>query len=111
MAVIRKGRPSQTRYTVLEKFEDCCLLSLEPATGRTHQIRVHLTWLGNPVVGDTVYGRRRQHIDSPRLFLHAAELQVDSPSGGQRLIFSAPLPRELEDLLARLRAAPPAGGG
>jgi len=105
MAVVRRGRPSQTRYTVLEAFDDCCLLSLEPATGRTHQIRVHLTWLGHPVVGDTVYGRRRQHVDSPRLFLHAAQLQVDSPSRGERLVFAAPLPPELEAVLDRLRAA------
>ena len=105
MGIVRKGRPSQTRYTVLEKFEGCCLLLLEPATGRTHQIRVHLAWLGNPVVGDSVYGHRRQQVECPRLFLHAAELQVDSPSTGTRLVFSAPLPPELEEVLARLRAS------
>jgi 23S rRNA pseudouridine1911/1915/1917 synthase len=104
MAVVRHGRASRTRYQVLETFDECCLLSLEPATGRTHQIRVHLAWLGNPVVGDGVYGHRRQHIDCPRLFLHAAGLQIDSPSTGQRLAFSAPLPPDLEEVLARLRA-------
>jgi 23S rRNA pseudouridine1911/1915/1917 synthase len=104
MAVIPRGRPSQTRYDVLEKFEECCLLSLEPASGRTHQLRVHLAWLGHPVVADAVYGHRKQRTACPRLFLHAAELQVDSPSTGERLTFSAPLPAELEDVLAGLRA-------
>jgi 23S rRNA pseudouridine1911/1915/1917 synthase len=103
MAVIRRGRSAQTRYEVIETFDECVLLALEPATGRTHQIRVHLTWLGHPIVGDDAYGRRKQHIAAPRLFLHAAELQVDSPSGGQRLTFSAPLPAELEEVLVRLR--------
>jgi 23S rRNA pseudouridine1911/1915/1917 synthase len=104
MAVVKRGRASMTRYDVLEKFEACALLSLEPATGRTHQLRVHLAWLGNPVVGDDVYGHRKQRVECPRLFLHAAELQVDSPSTSARLTFSAPLPAALEDVLARLRA-------
>lgn len=103
MAVVKHGRPALTRYEVIEKFEECCLLSVEPATGRTHQIRVHLAWLGHPLVGDEVYGHRKQRIACPRLFLHAAELQVDSPSSGARLTFSAPLPVELEAVLARLR--------
>jgi 23S rRNA pseudouridine1911/1915/1917 synthase len=106
MAVVKRGRASLTRYEVLEKFEACSLLALEPATGRTHQIRVHLAWLGNPVVGDDVYGHRKQRVECPRLFLHAAELEVDSPSTGARLIFSAPLPAELEGVLAGLRAKP-----
>jgi len=104
MAVVRNGRASITRYRVIETFAECSLLELEPSTGRTHQIRVHLTWLGHPIVGDKVYGRRKQAIESSRLFLHAAELEVDSPSTGERLRFAAPLPPELEDVLARLRA-------
>lgn len=103
MAVVRDGRPAVTRYDVIEHLGDYALLSVEPHTGRTHQIRVHLAWLGHPVVGDTVYGRRKQRIRMKRLFLHAAELQVDSPSTGARLTFSAPLPGALEDTLAKLR--------
>jgi 23S rRNA pseudouridine1911/1915/1917 synthase len=103
MAVVRDGRPAVTRYDVIEHLGDYALLSVEPHTGRTHQIRVHLAWLGHPVVGDTVYGRRKQRIRMKRLFLHAAELQVDSPSTGARLTLSAPLPGALEDTLAKLR--------
>jgi len=105
MAVIRNGRASITHYKVVETFEECVLLELEPATGRTHQIRVHLAWLGHPVVSDSVYGHRKQVIKSPRLFLHAAELEVDSPTTGERLRFAALLPSQLEEVLARLRKA------
>jgi 23S rRNA pseudouridine1911/1915/1917 synthase len=103
MAVLRDGRPAVTRYDLLEDFSAYALLSVEPGTGRTHQIRVHLAWLGHPVVGDDVYGRRKQPIKMKRIFLHAAELHVDSPSTGERLRFEAPLPVGLEDILAKLR--------
>lgn len=103
MAVTRDGKEAQTRYDVLEHFQETTLLSLELYTGRTHQIRVHLQWLGHPVVGDTVYGFRRQRIKMKRLFLHAAELHVDQPRTGERLAFHAPLPEHLEDLLVKLR--------
>lgn len=103
MAVLRDGRPAVTRYDLLEDFSTHALLSVEPGTGRTHQIRVHLAWLGHPVVGDGVYGRRKQHIKMSRIFLHAADLHVDSPSTGERLRFRAPLPVGLEDVLAKLR--------
>ncbi len=103
MAVIRDGRAARTKYHVTETFEGCVLMELEPATGRTHQLRVHLAWLGHPIVGDKVYGHRKQTIPAPRLFLHAAELQVDSPSTGARLRFEAALPAELAAVLGRLR--------
>jgi 23S rRNA pseudouridine1911/1915/1917 synthase len=83
MTVIQGGRPATTRYTVREEFNEHALLDIQILTGRTHQIRVHLTWLGYPVAGDTVYGFRRRTIPlKERIFLHAAELQVDSPSTG-----------------------------
>lgn len=103
MAVVRDGREAATRYNLLEDFDSFSLLELELLTGRTHQIRVHLTWLGHPVVGDGVYGYRKQRIKMKRLFLHAANLHVDSPSNGERLEFEAPLPVGLEDVLAKLR--------
>lgn len=105
MAVVRDGRPAQTRYDVLEDFNEHALLLLELYSGRTHQIRVHLAWLGYPIVGDRVYGYRKQRIKMKRLFLHAVRLAVDSPSSGQRLQFEAPLPASLEDILAKLRRA------
>ena len=103
LAVVRGGREASTRYDLVEDLRTHALLSLEPLTGRTHQIRVHLMFLGHPVVGDSVYGFRRQRIKMKRLFLHAAELHVDSPATGQRLKFAAPLPPGLEDVLAKLR--------
>jgi 23S rRNA pseudouridine1911/1915/1917 synthase len=104
MAVIKKGRPSVTRYTVIETFQNHALLDVDLLTGRTHQIRVHLTWLGHPVAGDRVYGHRKPSIPlKDRVFLHAAQLQVDSPSTGQRLTFDAPLPDELSHILDELR--------
>lgn len=103
MAVVRRGRPALTRYHVAEKFRDYALLDVYPLTGRTHQIRVHLAWMGYPVVGDKVYGHRKQRFDLPRHFLHAAQLTLRSPSGGHELVFSAPLPEDLTQVLEILR--------
>jgi 23S rRNA pseudouridine1911/1915/1917 synthase len=103
MAVRHDGRPAVTRYTLLEDFDSHSLLAVEPQTGRTHQIRIHLAWLGHPVVGDLVYGFRKQRIKMKRFFLHAAELELDSPSTGERLKFEAPLPAGLQNVLDKLR--------
>jgi 23S rRNA pseudouridine1911/1915/1917 synthase len=103
MAVRHDGRRAVTRYTLLEDFDTHSLLAVEPQTGRTHQIRIHLAWLGHPVVGDQVYGFRKQRIKMKRLFLHAAELHLDSPTSGERLRFEAPLPAGLQNILDKLR--------
>jgi 23S rRNA pseudouridine1911/1915/1917 synthase len=103
MAVARDGRPAETRYDLIEDLGTNALLSLLLHTGRTHQIRVHLAWLGHPVVGDTVYGYRKQRIKMKRLFLHSAELHIDSPGTGERLKFQSPLPDSLENILDKLR--------
>ncbi len=103
MTVARDGRPAETRYDLIEDLGTNALLSLVLHTGRTHQIRVHLAWLGHPVVGDTVYGYRKQRIKMKRLFLHAADLHIDSPGTGERLEFQAPLPDSLENILDKLR--------
>jgi 23S rRNA pseudouridine1911/1915/1917 synthase len=103
MAVRHDGRKALTRYTLLEDFDTNALLELELLTGRTHQIRIHLAWMGHPVVGDQVYGFRKQRIKMKRLFLHAAELQVDSPTSGERLTFEATLPAGLQNTLDKLR--------
>jgi 23S rRNA pseudouridine1911/1915/1917 synthase len=78
------------------------LVQVHPITGRTHQIRIHFAWLGHPLVGDPIYGLRRQRLNSPRLFLHAASLAFTLPSTGQWVEFSAPLPSELQDVLQHL---------
>ena len=107
MAVVKDGRPSVTGYRVRERFTAWTLLELDLVTGRTHQIRVHLQTIGHPVAGDPVYGTgtsRRGPDGLERLFLHAWRLELTSPSGGQLIRATAPLPPALESVLDGLRA-------
>jgi 23S rRNA pseudouridine1911/1915/1917 synthase len=103
MSVTRTGRPARTTYRVVELFDEYSLVELQPETGRTHQIRVHLAWLGYPVVGDPVYGYRKQPLLKNRHFLHAHKLELTHPITGAPLSLMAPLPDELARLLRRLR--------
>jgi 23S rRNA pseudouridine1911/1915/1917 synthase len=113
ITVLPGGREAITEYHVLELFAhqvgpvagDLTLVQAEPLTGRTHQIRVHFASIGHPVVGDGVYGRRKQHLPVSRQFLHAQKLGFRHPLTGQRLSLEAPLPAELEALLNLLRQA------
>ncbi len=105
------AREACTRYRVLRRFRQFTLLEAEPQTGRTHQIRVHLSSLGHPVVGDTLYGApARLRLDTMeektlgRNFLHAVGLQLRHPRTHEKLSFKAALPAELEDFLTRLTA-------
>lgn len=84
------GKQSKTHYKVLMAGEKYSLLELKPETGRTHQLRVHLTKIGHPIVGDPLYGGSRH---GNRLFLHALSLEITLPSG-ERKTFTAPLPEE-----------------
>lgn len=99
----QKGRPSVSEYRTLETFAEYSLLEVHPVTGRTHQIRLHLAFVGCPVVGDTIYGRRKSTIPLERHFLHAARLEVRLRGEQNERVFEAPLPRELEAVLAELR--------
>ncbi len=83
------GKPAETFYRVLRSDGAHSLVELQPTTGRTHQLRVHLKYLGTPIVGDTVYGSE----PAARMFLHAGRLEVTLP-GGVRRVFEAPLPAE-----------------
>jgi len=103
MAVVRHGREARTVYRAIEYFADHTLLEVRPYTGRTHQVRVHLAWLGYPVVGDAVYGRRHQRLLKGRHFLHAARLRFTHPTTSEELECTAPLPPELAIILTRLR--------
>lgn len=103
MAVVRNGREARTTYRAIECFPEHTLLEVQPHTGRTHQVRVHMKWLGYPLVGDVVYGRRRQRLLRDRHFLHAARLRFVHPATGEELALEAPLPSELEAVLDRLR--------
>ena len=106
MAVVRGGKPAITEYTVLddEFQEDRALVRVYLLTGRTHQIRVHMAFIGCPIVGDAVYGFRKQRLKLKRHFLHAAHLCFDHPRSGERLCFDSPLPPGLLNILEKLRA-------
>ncbi|MBQ6375959.1 RluA family pseudouridine synthase [Candidatus Saccharibacteria bacterium] len=88
------GRPSETFYEVLWSDGKHSLLELRPTTGRTHQLRVHLKYLGHPIVGDVVYGEE----PGKRLYLHAKSLEITLP-GGVRKVFEAPVPAEFDDFV------------
>ncbi len=109
MAVVKDslGREAVTVYRTVESFKQFTLLEAEPKTGRTHQIRVHLTFLGCPIVGDSLYATPRSvGVKLPglhRQFLHATRLTLLLPSGPIRT-FESPLPEELANVLAYLRA-------
>ena len=104
------GKPAQTYYKVIKtaeaknpetgQVEILTLLELRPTTGRTHQLRVHLNYLGTPILGDRVYGNSPANTKL-RLFLHASELEITIPGQptNQRVTFKAPLPREFSDVL------------
>lgn len=98
-----KGREAISEYRTLERFSKHTLLEVHPITGRTHQIRLHLAFLGCPVVGDTTYGRKTPSLPLERHFLHAARLIITLPGEQQARTFEAPLPTELLELLESLR--------
>ncbi|MBR2710519.1 RluA family pseudouridine synthase [Candidatus Saccharibacteria bacterium] len=87
------GKASETYYRVVKSDDKHSLLELKPTTGRTHQLRVHMKYLGHPIIGDVVYGDEK----ADRLFLHAKSLEITLP-GGERRVFEAPLPREFTDV-------------
>jgi 23S rRNA pseudouridine1911/1915/1917 synthase len=107
MAVRSAGKEARTEYHVVEAFAtpECSLVECRLETGRTHQIRVHLSAIGHPVVGDGTYGGSRDQIPLPRPFLHAATLGFDHPVTGERVRFEEPLPPELRAVLERVGAA------
>lgn len=102
MAVLRDGREAVTDFFVRTLYQDHALLDVHPITGRTHQIRVHLAFINCPIVGDRVYGYRKQRIKLNRLFLHAYRLSLTHPVTGKPLNVEAPLPPELEHVLTKL---------
>jgi 23S rRNA pseudouridine1911/1915/1917 synthase len=106
MAVVtlQKGRQAVSEYSTLESFPNHTLLEMYPITGRTHQIRLHLAFLGCPVAGDTVYGRRHSSIAVDRHFLHARRLRLRLRGDKGPRTFEAPLPAELTSVLEMLRA-------
>ncbi len=103
MAVVHKNsKHAVTNYRVLSRYAGYTLLRLKLETGRTHQIRVHLSYIGHPVVGDLKYGPSRPHFNLAGQFLHAAVIGFKHPRTGAYLEFEAPLPDELEAILSGL---------
>jgi 23S rRNA pseudouridine1911/1915/1917 synthase len=98
-----RGRSAATEYKVLERFPTHTFLEVRIGTGRTHQIRVHLSSIGHPVAGDILYGAAAT--SHGRFFLHARSISFRSPSSGAPLTVEAPLPEDLQKWLADLRAA------
>jgi 23S rRNA pseudouridine1911/1915/1917 synthase len=107
MAVVPdgRGRAALTAYRTRESFARGCLLEVHPETGRTHQIRVHLAFLGCPVAGDRVYGRRAATVEAPRQMLHAWRLNLVLPGERQLREFEAPLPDDFVAVLEDLRGS------
>jgi 23S rRNA pseudouridine1911/1915/1917 synthase len=100
-ARLEAGRTALTHYRVIERFERFTYLEVRIGTGRTHQIRVHLSSIGHPVAGDTLYGAVAAKYG--RFFLHARRIVFRQPSSGVAVTVEAPLPEELERWLADLR--------
>ncbi len=100
MAVLAEGRAARTAYRVLEYIGNCTLLEVIPCTGRTHQIRVHLSAIGFPILGDTVYGVKSPHLS--RQFLHACRLGFRLPVTGKYAEFTSELPPALARALGEL---------
>lgn len=88
------GKPAQTLYTVQKSDNKHSLVQLQPKTGRTHQLRVHMAYLKTPITGDRVYGK-----EADRLYLHATSLEVTLP-GGTRKVFEAPLPEDFREAVS-----------
>jgi 23S rRNA pseudouridine1911/1915/1917 synthase len=99
----RKAREAETEYRVLEYLGDYSLVEAHPRTGRTHQVRVHFASLGHPLVGDPVYGHRKQPLGLKRQFLHAWKLAIRLPSTDKQVQFAAEIPDDLRQVLQTLR--------
>jgi 23S rRNA pseudouridine1911/1915/1917 synthase len=109
----RRARDAVTRVTYARHFKGVSLLKVAIATGRTHQIRVHLNAIGHPIVGDSVYGGIHRRVPAnlravmrlERPFLHAARLSFTHPADGTRVEFESPLPPDLDDVIEEIAAA------
>jgi 23S rRNA pseudouridine1911/1915/1917 synthase len=114
----KKGRMAITRWKKVEEFNGCTLLAIFPQTGRTHQIRVHLSSIGHPILGDPLYGRKGRPgaLHDPvlkdcvkrmnRQALHAYQLGFNHPRTGERVSFVSPIPQDMKEVLEWLRSQP-----
>ncbi len=103
----RDGAPAITAYKILAPGRGVSLIEARPATGRLHQIRIHLASLGCPVLGDTMYGRSAAHVRVPRLCLHASRLSFVHPGSSRRMEVASPMPADLAPVLRRFELEMP----
>lgn len=107
VSVSEQGKPSETRYRILQQFENATLVEASPITGRTHQIRVHCLHAGHPIACDDKYGdaefdKQMKAVGLNRLFLHAASLRLTNPKTEEPITFTAPLDAQLSQTLKNL---------
>ncbi|SEF68284.1 ribosomal large subunit pseudouridine synthase D [Caloramator fervidus] len=103
MAIVENGKRAVTHFKVLERFKENTLVEARLETGRTHQIRVHMASIGHPLVGDPVYGYKKQKFKLNGQALHAKVLGFIHPRTGKYMEFSSPLPDYFEELIEKLR--------
>jgi len=107
MAVVKTGKPARTHYRVVERFIDCTLVECALETGRTHQIRVHMTSIGHPLVGDPVYGGGTSRVPGGPAFhrqaLHARRLGLLHPASGKPMLWKSNLPDDMDELVQTAR--------
>lgn len=101
-AVIEDGKPAVTHFEVLKRFDGFTLIELQLETGRTHQIRVHMQYIGYPVAGDPLYGPKKT-LKGNGQFLHAKLLGFEHPTTGEMMVFEAPLPEIFKKTLKQLK--------
>ena len=104
MAVMHndRGRDATSRYLTLKEFTNHTLLEIHPVTGRTHQIRLHLAFIGCPITGDRVYGYKKPSLEINRHFLHAEKITLQLPRTKVMQTFVAALPGDLTQILDNL---------
>jgi len=96
----RRGEEALTRYKVVSRNRDFSVLEVEPVTGRTNQIRIHLAGIGHPILGERIYAFRRDFkIAFKRVALHAARIEFTHPVTGAKMVFESPLPSDMENLI------------
>lgn len=103
ITTLEKGRQAVSEYFTLETFPQHSLLEVHPLTGRTHQIRLHMAFLGCPIVGDRLYGHRKLSLPVSRQFLHAGQITITLPGAKTPRTFEAELPADLQMILDQLR--------
>lgn len=104
MAVVQSGREARTHIELIKQYKDFALINAHLDTGRTHQIRVHMAYIGHSVLGDPLYGRKKNPFDLERQVLHAHSLKFLHPETGEHMEFTAPLPQYFKDIISILDA-------